>query len=168
MLSTTNKLGVFLGIFMSAIFFIQYLMGIHLDNQSSGYRITSWINFVAICFFIFYGIKIHAKTQESFEIKQGLKTGIAIALISGLIYWLFQTFHLSVIETDFKDKMAEIKLHDYKAFFPKATEKEISETQTSFYEYFHLNHFAGLIIPSIFIGFIVSMISSFIMKSKTK
>ena len=48
MLSTTNKLGILLGIFMSAIFFIQYLLGVHLDNQSTEYQVTSWISHVRI------------------------------------------------------------------------------------------------------------------------
>jgi hypothetical protein len=168
MLSTTNKLGILLGVFMSAIFFIQYLLGVHLDNQSTEYKVTSWISFAVISFVIFYGIKSFYNNNDNFEIVHGLKTGIAIALISGLIYWLFQTIHLNFIEPDFKDKMAAIKLSDYKAFFPKATPKEIDVTQKNFYEYFHLNHFAGLIIPSILIGFAVSMISSFILKSKSK
>lgn len=152
----TYSLG--LGIIISGLFIIQYLKNIHTENNIT-YGV---ISLLFIMTFIFLGIKNNA--TKDFQIKDGLKTGIAIAVISGIIYWIYQFMHATFIEPDFAHKILEIKSAAYLKSFPKTTAEELLTMKKDFLEGFHFNNFVGIIVPSLFTGFVTAMISSAILK----
>jgi len=152
----TYSLG--LGIIISGLFIIQYLQNIHTENNFT----YGLISLAFIILFIFIGIKNNA--TENFQLKDGLKTGIAIAVISGLIYWVYQFIHASFIEPDFANKILEIKASEHLSNFPKTSPDDITKMKQDFLENFHFNNFVGVMIPSLFTGFVTAMISSAILK----
>jgi len=152
----TYSLG--LGIVISGLFIIQYLQNIHTENNLS-YGVISLLFIIT---FIFLGIKNNA--SKGFQIKDGLKTGIAIAVISGIIYWIYQFMHATFVEPDFANKILEIKSTEYLKSFPKTTAEELATMRKDFLEGFHFNNFVGILVPSLFTGFVTAMVSSAILK----
>ncbi|MDC3388257.1 DUF4199 domain-containing protein, partial [Flavobacteriaceae bacterium] len=101
---------------------------------------------------------------ESFQIKDGLKTGIAIAVISGIIFWIYQVIHVSFIEPELIYKIQELKFKQYVEFFPETSEEKLKVLKEEFLEGYHFNNFVGIMLPSLFTGFITAMVSSAILK----
>jgi len=152
----TYSLG--LGIITSGIFILQFVNNVH-TNPPTVYGIVSLI---FIILFIFLGIKNNA--TENFQIKDGLKTGVAIAVISGIIYWLYQVIHVKFIEPELVYKIQDLKFKQYVEFFPKTSAEELTKLKDEFLEGYHFNNFVGIMLPSLFTGFITAMISSAILK----
>ena len=156
----TYSLG--LGIITSGIFILQYINDVHLKPPTS-YGVASLI-FIIV--FIFLGIKNNA--TENFQIKDGLKTGIAIAVISGIIYWLYQVIHVKFIEPELIYKIQDLKFKQYIEFFPETSAEKLTTLKDEFLEGYHFNNFVGIMLPSLFTGFITAMISSAILKYQIK
>jgi len=147
-----------LGIITSGIFILQFINNVH-TNPPAVYGIVSLI---FIILFIFLGIKNNI--TENFQIKEGLKTGIAIAVISGIIYWLYQVIHVKFIEPELIYKIQDLKFKQYIEFFPETSTEELTRLKEEFLEGYHFNNFVGIMLPSLFTGFIAAMISSAILK----
>jgi len=147
-----------LGIITSGIFILQFINNVH-TNPPTIYGIASLLFIVVL---IFLGIKNNM--TENFQIKDGLKTGIAIAVISGIIYWLYQVIHVKLIEPELIYIIQDLKFKQYVEFFPDTSAEKLTILKEEFLEGYHFNNFVGIMLPSLFTGFITAMISSAILK----
>ena len=158
MFKKTITYSLALGIITSGIFILQFINNVHTDPPTI-YGIVSLLSIIVL---IFLGIKNNA--TEKFKIKDGLKTGIAIAVISGIIYWIYQVIHVKFIEPELIYKIQDIKFKQYIEFFPKTSAEKLATLKGEFLEGYHFNNFVGIMLPSLFTGFITAMISSAILK----
>ncbi len=158
MLKKTITYSLALGIITTGVFILQYFNDVHI-NPPKIYGIVSLLSIIII---IFLGIKNNA--NKNFQIKDGLKTGIAISVIGGIIFWVYQVLHVKFIEPEFIYKIQELKFKQYLEFFPETTPEKLNTLKQEFLEGYNFNNFVGIMLPSLFTGFVTSMISSAILK----
>jgi len=143
-----------IGIVNIAMFYIQYTKNIHYQSNMTYGLITLFATILLIT------IGIKNNLTSDFKIRDGIKVGVAISVMSGIIYWIYQTIHTTIIEPEFKYNMLEVKIKDHLKFFPKTTPEEIAVLKTNFIDGFNINNFAGIILPSLVAGLIISLICS--------
>jgi hypothetical protein len=61
-------------------------------------------------------------------------------------------------------KIQDLKFKQYLEFFPNTSAEKLAELKEEFLEGYHFNNFVGIMLPSLFTGFITAMISSAILK----
>jgi Na+-transporting NADH:ubiquinone oxidoreductase subunit NqrE len=158
MFKKTITYSLALGIIITGIFILQYINNVHTNPP----KIYGVVSLLTIVIFIFLGIKNNI--TEGFQIKDGLKTGIAIAVISGIIFWIYQVIHVSFIEPELIYKIQELKFKQYVEFFPETSDEKLKVLKDEFLDGYHFNNFVGIMLPSLFTGFITAMVSSAILK----
>ena len=147
-----------LGVITTGVFILQFINNVH-TNPPKSYGVVSLF---AIIIIIFLGIKNNL--TKDFQIRDGLKIGIAISVISGIIFWIYQVIHVTFIEPELIYKIQELKFKQYLDFFPNTSEEKLTKLKQEFLEGYHFNKFVGIMLPSLFTGFITAMISSAILK----
>lgn len=158
MFKKTITYSLALGIITTSIFILQYFNDVH-TNPPKIYGIVSLLSIIII---IFLGIKNNV--TKSFQIKDGLKTGIAISVIGGIIFWIYQVLHVKLIEPELIYKIQELKFKQYLEFFPETSPEKLNTLKQEFLDGYHFNNFVGIMLPSLFTGFVTSMVSSAILK----
>jgi len=153
--------GLILG-FASILFHvILFALGKHLEQDWKNMVISLVITTVIVVL----GIKKFKETNNGFlSLGQGLKTGIAIALISTVIYIIYTLLFMNVIAPESMEQALEIarqKLLDNPAMSEDQIEQAI-EMQKKFSGPAFL--IPVMLIFSLFIGFVISLIASLIMK----
>ena len=152
--------GVFLGITSVLVSVIVYATGNHLTQHWS----ISLISIALVIGFVLYGIKQFKQANGGFmSWGQGVKIGVGIAVLAGLIGAIYQYVFMTIIEPDFMTQMMEIQ--NQKFSDGGMTEEQIeaaNEMGKSFRS--PLMIMAVSIIGSAILGFIISAITSAIMK----
>ena len=105
----TNKIalnyGLILGFALILISVINYALG---NAYNQGWK-TAVISYLIMIVIIFMGIKKYKEANGGFlTLGQGLKTGVGIALIGGIISIIYTVIFMTVIEPDFIEKSMEI------------------------------------------------------------
>jgi len=153
--------GLILG-FVSILFHVTlFAMGKHLEQS----LVVTLLSIAITAAIIVWGIKKYKEANNGFlSLGQGLKTGIAIAMISAVIYIIYTLLFINVIAPEAMDQGLELarqKLLEN----PNMSEDQIDaalEMQKKFSG-------PGFLVPvmlifSLFIGFVVSLIASLVMK----
>ena len=153
--------GIILGV-ISILFHVSlFAMGKHLEQNI----VVTLLSIAISAALIVWGIKKYKEANNGFlSLGQGLKTGIAIAMISSIIYIIYTLLFLNVIAPETMEQGLEIarqKLLEN----PNIGEDQIEaalEMQKKFSG-------PAILIPimlifSLFIGFVVSLIASLVMK----
>jgi hypothetical protein len=127
----------------------------------------SLLNFLIMIGCIVYGLKAFKHDNGGFlSVGESLKTGLAIALIAGLIGSVFTLLFVTVIEPDFAVNMLEatrIKMmEDNPNMTAEQTEMALSMTEKMMTPGILV---AFGIIASLFFGFIISLIAGLVMKN---
>ena len=147
----------FLGILQGVIF---YAMGKTYDND--WYK--SVISIVIMAVIIFLGIKEYRKSNGGLlSLGQGLKTGVGIALIAAVISVIWTVIFAKFIEPGFVDQIVELQRQKFLEN-PSMTEEMIETMSENTRNYFYPFTIGMILIFSLFIGFVVSLISSLVMK----
>ena len=153
--------GLILGFISILLHVILFALGKHLE-QNIGITILSLAITAAV---IVWGIKKYKEANNGLlSLGQGIKTGIAIALISSVVYIIYTLLFMNVISPESMEQGLEIarqKLMDN----PNMSEEQIEaaiEMQKKFTGPTFL--IPIMLIFSLFIGFVVSLIASLIMK----
>ena len=163
----TNKIalnyGFYLGFISILLHVSLFAMGKHLEQD---WKITV-LSIVIMAVLIFLGIKKFKESNNGFlTLGQGLKTGIAIALVSAVIYLVYYLLFINVIAPDTMEQSLEIarqKLMD----MPSLSEEQI-EAQLEMQKKFSSPGIlaAIVLIFNLFLGFVISIITSAIMQKK--
>lgn len=126
----------------------------------------SLLNFLIMTACIVYALKAFKKDNGGFlSIGESLKTGLAVALVAGIIGSIFTYIFVSFIEPDFAINMLEatrVKMIDQN---PNMTEEQMEMALGMTEKMMSPGIMVAIgIIASLFFGFIISLISGLIMK----
>ena len=154
-----NKGGI-LGLATVLYSLIVYATGNHLEPHWSGTLISSAL-FIGI---IVLGIKgFKSENNGYLSWGEGVKIGIGIAVIAGLINVIYSYIFMNFIEPDFMNQMMEVQ---NQAFIDQGMTEEQIEMSNEMSEKFQspgIMAAMGIIMYAI-VGFIVSAIGAAIMK----
>jgi len=155
--------GLILALLTITVSVIVYVMGMHLDQPWW----QSVLNFVIMTGCIVYGLKAFKKDNGGYlSLGESLKTGLAISLVAGLIGSLFTLLFITVIEPDFATQMLDATRDKMIEQNPNLTDEQLDMTLSISEKMMSPGiMFAIGIIVSLFIGFIISLISGLILKN---
>ena len=115
---------------------------------------------------IVYALKAFRKDNGGFmSLGESLKVGLAVALISGIIYAIFNYLFVTVIEPDYTAQIVEFTREQMLERNPDMPEDQMDMALTMterFSQPWIMTAF--VIIGSLFFGFIISLIAGLIMK----
>jgi hypothetical protein len=147
----------FLGILQSVAL---YALGKTYDQD----WYTQVIGIIIMAVIIFLGIKEYRKQNGGLlSLGQGLKTGVGIALIGTIISLIYMFIFVSFIEPGFIEQIVELQKQKFLEN-PNMTDEMIETMGENTRKYFWVFTIGTVLIFSLFIGFVVSLIASLVMK----
>lgn len=155
--------GVILGVVMVLIAVIMYVTGMPLE----GIQWPQYLYYLIFPLVIIIGIKaFKAKNDGFLSLGEALKTGVAIALISALVYIVYVLLFNYVIDPEYNTKIIEV-VRDQMLENPDITEAQVEQT-IGFVEKMSdpivgSSVWLGL---SLFFGLIYSLIGGLVMKNE--
>lgn len=152
--------GLYLGLASILIQLIKYVLGMT-------YEIVWWesvLGFVISIVFIFLGTKaFRSSNQGLLSFGEGLKVGIGIALISAIIIVIYQQIFMNFIEPDYMANMMEVTRQTYVEQNMTSEQIEAAmEMSEGFSSPLITSGFA--LIGALFVGFIISLFTTLILK----
>ncbi|SFU55877.1 Protein of unknown function [Pustulibacterium marinum] len=153
--------GVLLGLITIAIAVIMYVTGlVYTYNWVSGV-----VGFLVMIAFIVLGMSTFKKENTYLSLSQALKIGIGISLIAGILGALYQFVFFNYIDPEFMAKVLENSRHQIIEQNPEVTQQQLDQI-ASMQENFSSPIITAAmgILSSLFLGFIISLISGLIMK----
>jgi len=154
--------GLLLGLASVALSVVTYVMGVHLERPWW----ASVLGIVIMAALIVYGLKAFKQDNGGFlSLGEAIKVGLAISVIAGIIGAVYNYVFVTVIEPDFVAQMMEITKEQMIEQNPDMTEEQM-EMGLSITEKFMSPGImsAMAIIFTLFLGFIISLISGLVMK----
>jgi hypothetical protein len=154
--------GLLLGLASIALSVVTYVMGVHLERPWW----ASVLGIVIMTALIVYGLKAFKLENDGFlSLGEAIKVGLAISVIAGILGAIYNYVFVTVIEPDFVAQMMEITKEQMIEQNPDMTEEQM-EMGLSITEKFMSPGImsAMAIIFTLFLGFIISLISGLIMK----
>ncbi len=156
--------GVLLGIATVVLGVIMYVTNVYLDPH----WIFSVIGFAILIGVIVYGIKAY-KTQNNgyLTLTDGLKIGIGIALIGGIISAIWTLVLTTAIEPEYTQQFLEVQKEKMIEKYPDFSQEQVDQS-IEMMEKFSSPYIsiAFSIIGSLFFGFIISLFAGLIMQKK--
>jgi len=154
--------GVVLGLLLLVIVVIMYVSGMLLD----GVQWPMYLYYLIFPLFIGYVVHGYRKKNGGYmSLGQALKVGVTTAVISAVVYAIYNIIFVTLIDPSFTEKMLEVARDNMYEQNPNMTEEQ-AEMAMGFAEKFS-NPFLGSafwIVISAFLGFIYSLISGLIFK----
>ncbi len=156
--------GVLLGIVSILFSALIYATGMYKDPHWS----VGVLGLVIMLAALVYGIKAYKSANNGFlNLSDALKVGIGIALISGILSGIWNLTLTTVIEPDYSTEVMEIQKEKLLKESPDMTEEQVEQV-------FAITEklqspaisFAIGIIGSLFMGFIISLITGLVMQKK--
>ena len=159
--NTIAKFGTILGLYFVAQAIILFNMGLYFDQGI----IPSILSLIITTALVFLGIKEQKDKVEEFKIPTALKTGITIAFVAGVIYIAYSLLFVYNIQPDIIDQTVAITKTKLEGQGMSAEDVQKSLEMTR--EAFIPSMILGILLFNVFIGFIISLISGVLLKSKT-
>ncbi|MEN8886792.1 MAG: DUF4199 domain-containing protein [Winogradskyella sp.] len=153
--------GLYSGLLSIAGLVILYVLNIE------SHWILSVVSTIATILIYFYGISTYKKLNANvLSIKDGLKTGMGIALVGGIIGAIYAAIHYSIIMPEFLEGKKQEAIDTMMTQNPNM-EGEALETALSLIDITTSEAFIAtmMILGSIIFGFIVSLIISAVIKN---
>jgi len=151
-----------LGLASIIIAIIPYVMGVYLERPM-------WVTILSLLVMIFFistGIKTFKKDSGGYlSLGEALKVGLAIALISGIIGVIYQYVFMNFIEPDFVNQMLErtqMEMLEKNPDMPK-DQMDMAISMTEKFMSPAIMAAIGIIV-SLFLGFIIALITGLVMK----
>ncbi|WP_296315635.1 DUF4199 domain-containing protein [Winogradskyella sp. UBA3174] len=149
-----------------ALLTITGIVILYVLNEEQNW-IISLISFLITIVVYYYGISKYKKENANvLSIKDALKVGMGMALISGIIAAIYAVVHYGVIAPEYMDTIREKAMDDMLSQSPNM-EGEALEMATNMVNMFTSKFFMAtmFLISSLFFGFIISLITGAIMKN---
>lgn len=149
-----------------ALLTITGIIILYVLNEEQNW-IISLISFLITIVVYYYGISKYKKENaNALSIKDALKVGMGMALISGIIAAIYAVVHYGVIAPEYMDTIREKAMDDMLIQSPNM-EGEALEMATNMVNMFTSKFFMAtmFLISSLFFGFIISLITGAIMKN---
>jgi len=158
--------GLMLG-FASILFQVAlYAMGKIYDPHWS----IAIVSIVITSVIIVFGLKLVKQGNDGFlSLGEALKTGLGIALISGLVYVAYLFVFTSFIEPEYFTTMADVQHQKMLENYPQMTDEQLEAASAMTEKMSGMGMTAAFtLIGSLFFGFIISLIAGLIMKKSAQ
>ncbi|MEZ4857924.1 MAG: DUF4199 domain-containing protein [Flavobacteriaceae bacterium] len=154
--------GLLLGLASIALSVVTYVMGVHLERPWW----ASVLGILIMVAFIVYGLKAFKLDNGGFlSLGEAIKVGIAISVIAGIIGAIYNYVFVTVIEPDFVAQMMEVTREQMIEQNPNMTEEQMKMGLSMAEKFMNPGIMASMaIIFTLFLGFIISLISGLVMK----
>lgn len=154
--------GLLLGLASIALSVISYVMGVHLERPW-------WLSVLGILLmvaFLYQGIKTYKTENGGFlSLGEALKVGLAISVIAGIISALYNYVFVTVIEPDFVNQMLDLTREQMLEQNPNMTEEQTEMALNMTAKFMNPTIMGAMaIIFTLFLGFIISLITGLVMK----
>ncbi len=153
------------GIYL-ALLSISGIVILYVLNEEKNW-IISLISFLITIVIYYYGISKYKKENANvLSIKDALKVGMGMAVISGVISAIYAVIHYGIIAPEFMEGIREKAMDEMLSKNPDM-EGEALEMGTKMVNMFTSKFFMAtmFMISSLFFGFIISLITGAIMKN---
>jgi preprotein translocase subunit YajC len=153
------------GLYLSLLT-ISGIVILYVLNEEKNW-VISLISFLITIVIYYYGISKYKKENANvLSIKDALRAGMGMAVISGVIAALYAVIHYGIIAPEFMDGIREKAMDDMLSQNPDM-EGEALEMGTKMVGMFTSKFFMAtmFLISSLFFGLIISLIMGAIMKS---
>ncbi|TDN83084.1 uncharacterized protein DUF4199 [Salegentibacter sp. 24] len=157
--SVAYPYGIVLAIYSILVLVLIYVFNVAQDNWIVGVINT----LVSIAIFVLAIKKFKENNNGFLSLKEALKVGLAVAVISGVIAAIYSYIHYSFVYPEFSEKV-------YDEAVLKMTEQGVPESQQSqaleMTKMFSSAWFFATmaLVGSLFFGFIISLITGLILK----
>ena len=159
--------GIFTGIVLTCWGFMLYSLSAHYENSWTRFFVEITIQISGI---VLASLAYKKKNLGFISIKETLKIGVGLSLITSIFSVLFLILLSNFIEPDFFDKTYELSYNYYMEYYPEALEMQGISDKNKFLELSHSRtNYAYISIPVTlcFIGLIFSfIIGLFVKKNK--
>ena len=166
--ASVKKIALNYGILLALLSIVLAVFSYVTDNHIDRPWWLSVISTLVMIAVIVYGLKAFKKDNGGFlSVGEAIKVGLAISLISGIIYAIYSYIFVTVIEPDFVNQMLVFAEEQMIEDNPEMTEAQLNmamDMTEKFMSPMMMTAFA--IIGSLFFGFIISLISGMILKQK--
>ena len=154
--------GLILGIISVLLAVANYAFG---DIYQPHWSI-SVVSGAATILVIVFGLKQFKANNNGFlNLGQALKTGLGIALISGLVYVIYFYIFVNFIEADYFTNLATFQESTMIETYPNMSDEQLETSLEMAQKFSGFGMVAAIaMIMSLFFGFIVSLIAGLIMK----
>lgn len=156
--------GILLGVVTVAFSVILYV----LNMQFEGGWFTTIVSFALSTTILALAIAQFKKENQGWlSLTEALKIGLGAALISGIIFAIYQLVLTQVIDPEYMNKMADFQYQKMIESNPEMTQEQL-DMSVNMMKKFSSPYivFPVTIIMSLFFGFIISMILGLIMKKQ--
>ena len=166
--ASVKKIALNYGILLALLSIVLAVFSYVTDNHIDRPWWLSVISTLVMIAVIVYGLKAFKKDNGGFlSVGEAIKVGLAISLISGIIYAIYSYIFVTVIEPDFVNQLLVFTEEKMIEDNPEMTEAQLNmamDMTEKFMSPMMMTAFA--IIGSLFFGFIISLISGMILKQK--
>jgi len=155
--------GVILGVLSVIFALIYYVLGKTYEQDS----IRSILSFVLSAVVIFLGLKKFKELNNGYlTIGQAIKTGLGIAMISGLISVIYTVLFMTVIEPEYVNNVVEVSRQAILEKYPDFSDEQLEQALDMTRKFSSPGMMAGIILLfSAIFGFIISLIEGLILKN---
>ncbi|PZD77913.1 DUF4199 domain-containing protein [Mesonia sp. K7] len=158
------KYGIGLALYSILVLIVSYVLNLSPENKLN--YLIGGINLIVSIAVFTYAIKEYKNQNRGYlSLSEALKTGLAVAVVSGVITAIYSYFHYSYIFPEF----IEMTMEQQRAGMLEAgMPEEQIEQSMNMMSFMRAPWFYGTItlIYSLFFGFILSLIIGLIMKKK--
>jgi ABC-type multidrug transport system fused ATPase/permease subunit len=162
--SSLKQIAVNYGVLL-ALVSILTLVIMYVANMQKSWTL-SIIGFAITIYLLFAAIKSYKQGNGGFlKLSDGLKVGLATALVAGLISAFYSYIHYSIINPEYIDLILNEAREQMESSSQGMTEEQKQQALSfteSFTTPFMLSTFS--LIGSLFFGFIISLISALILR----
>jgi hypothetical protein len=163
---STKKFALTYGLILGLIAVLLAVLGYVMGAVEKAESWPSWIFYLIFAIFIFYAVFTYRKQNGGYmTLGQALKAGVSVAVISGVIYALYNYVFFTFIEPDIIERIMATAEEKMMIDNPQLTDDQV-EMALSWAEKFANPIFGGavLIVMSAFFGFIWSLFAGLIWK----
>lgn len=164
------KHGLYASLLLIGINLIVWVISDGEPNYSTG-ELIGYGSMIACMLFVFLGVREYRNVELNGEISFGkaLGAGVLIALFPSLAFGMYDLIYILYLNPDFNDLYFEHYLNEMKASMTKeefAVAKSEVESQKEFWSNPFMQ-FTVMFLTVFVIGFIMALLSSMILKTKT-
>ncbi|GJQ04942.1 DUF4199 domain-containing protein [Capnocytophaga canimorsus] len=162
------KFGGLLGLGMVILQVIPYLTGEVYNPGSVLTLLTGFLGYGVIIACIVFAMLAFRKQNEGFmAFGEGLKVGMGVAVIGGLIVAVYTFIFMNYIEPDFAQKILEIEMQKALEANPQMTQEQMDMAQKISSKFAQTWIITAIsFVGSLFFGFIVSLVASAVLQKK--
>lgn len=159
-----GKFGINLGLILGGIMTLIAIYMYATDMAFKGQQWPVYLYYVAFPVIIIYGISQYKKNNSGLlSIKEAIKTGIVVALISSLVYVAYILIFNYIVDSEYNTKLIAFATEQIATTEAPVEAKEMQLKMVEFFS----NPIAGSVFwvaMSLFFGLIYSLIGGLVMK----